>query len=117
MLSKEKIDFYRRKLEEEERAILKEIEEGKQKMDFGDDVDSFEEEADEAEEESTRLGIDAVLTERLNHIRIALGKIQDGTYGTCAKCGAEIEEEVLNVAPESDFCRTCKAKEQKPSAK
>jgi len=41
---------------------------------------------------------------RLNEIDIALGKIQNGTYGVCEKCGVPIEPEILSIDPESRFC-------------
>ncbi len=43
----------------------------------------------------------------LRQIDAALSRIESGDYGTCVKCGAEIEDERLDVLPATPFCRTC----------
>ena len=45
--------------------------------------------------------------EELRAIEAALGRIEDGTYGTCARCGAEISAERLAAVPWAALCRTC----------
>ncbi len=45
--------------------------------------------------------------QELRQIDAALHRIEDGTYGTCAKCGAEISEARLDVLPFTPFCRDC----------
>ena len=42
-------------------------------------------------------------------IRAALARVDDGTYGSCVKCGEEISEERLDVVPATPFCRNCAA--------
>ena len=42
-------------------------------------------------------------------IEAALDRIDEGEYGFCAKCGAEIGEERLDVLPWTPFCRGCAA--------
>ena len=37
----------------------------------------------------------------------ALGRIESGDYGFCAKCGGEIGEDRLDVVPFTPFCRNC----------
>lgn len=44
---------------------------------------------------------------RLQQIRQALARIDAGTFGTCIKCGDEIGEIRLEVAPESALCIKC----------
>ena len=72
---------------------------------FGSDVDHFDEETDEAEEMGNQLAIGQDLKNRLAEIDIALGKIKSGGYGICEKCGKNIEKEILDVDPESRFCK------------
>jgi DnaK suppressor protein len=43
-------------------------------------------------------------------IRAALKRIDDGTYGTCTDCGAQISEARLTVRPEAARCVECQAK-------
>ena len=40
----------------------------------------------------------------------ALAKIDEGTYGICDACGAEIPEGRLKIRPESTLCVECAAK-------
>ncbi len=76
--------------------------------DFGDDADSMEEESDETEELSNRLGIEKVLKDRLSEVQEALARVADGSYGTCKQCGASLTQEMLRLNPESSLCRECK---------
>jgi RNA polymerase-binding protein DksA len=43
-------------------------------------------------------------------IRAALQRIEDGSYGTCVDCGAQISEARLGVRPEAARCLDCQAK-------
>lgn len=39
----------------------------------------------------------------------ALGRIEDGVYGTCAECGESIPVARLEALPHTKFCVTCSA--------
>ena len=43
----------------------------------------------------------------MRRIVAALERLADGTYGICAKCGADIGNERLEVVPEAPLCRNC----------
>ena len=45
-----------------------------------------------------------------SEIVAALGRIQDGSYGTCADCGRPIPEGRLEARPEAARCVNCQAK-------
>ena len=77
-------------------------------VDFGSDIDHGGEDSDKSEAVGDQLAAAQELKSRLNEIDIALGKIQNGTYGVCEKCGAPIESEILSIDPESRFCKACK---------
>ncbi len=49
----------------------------------------------------------AVLERRSQDIAAALQSIDNGTYGTCARCGNAIEIERLEVKPDATLCITC----------
>ena len=109
MLSQENLKELENKLLQEKSELGSEIQNvEKTAPDFGADTDSFEEEADEAEELSTQFGINRTLKERLDDIEAALGKIGSGDYGACEKCRGEISLELLRLDPESRYCRQCK---------
>lgn len=43
----------------------------------------------------------------LDEVHAALGRLDDGTYGTCLSCGAPIEDEQLVRAPAGSTCLAC----------
>jgi DnaK suppressor protein len=43
----------------------------------------------------------------------ALARIEDGTYGTCVNCGAQIAPERLEAMPWATLCIDCKRKEER----
>ena len=40
-------------------------------------------------------------------IRAALGRLEDGSYGECMKCGEDISMERLDAVPHATLCRKC----------
>lgn len=50
---------------------------------------------------------------RITEIDRALGKIEEGSYGSCDLCGKEIPEDRLEILPEANICMSC-AKEKLP---
>ncbi len=44
---------------------------------------------------------------RLQRVRAALLRIEDGTYGACTRCGDQIPAGRLAVRPESGLCMAC----------
>ena len=114
MLSEAQIGEFKKKLEEEGASIEREIKGLEKIPEFGTDVTDFnEEEADEAEEWSTNIGIAEPLKERLREVKNALGKIAEERYGKCESRGEEIDAAVLSVNPESRFCQACMLKARK----
>jgi RNA polymerase-binding protein DksA len=49
----------------------------------------------------------------LGEIDAALKRIEDGTYGTCVNCGAQIPPERLEAMPWATLCIDCKRKEER----
>ena len=100
---------YEEKLKKEKAEIEAELKKVPEVPNLGDDTEGelFEQEADEAEEYVTNLGVKQTWKERLADIESALERIQKGTYGKCEKCNMEISEKVLNVNPESRHCEEC----------
>lgn len=111
MLTEKEIENLKKKLEKEQADIMAELN-GLQKseaVDMGHETaDIQDEQADEAEELNTDLAISQPLKERLEGVKATLFKIEQGKFGFCEKCGAEIEKEILEIDPESRWCRVCK---------
>ena len=111
MITKIEISKFEKELETEKKHLVEEIKKLETPTDFGDDVgEKYEEEADEDEELENRGGAADALKERLIEVESAINKIAKGEYGKCEMCGGAIEKEVLKIAPESRYCKSCKKK-------
>jgi DnaK suppressor protein len=60
--------------------------------------------ADYVEEFEERVSTLSTLEERYAQLVAALGRIADGTYGTCRVSGQPIEEERLDANPAAETC-------------
>jgi DnaK suppressor protein len=107
-MNQDQLKEYKTALEKERTMITAEIAKDEKPVDFGSDIDHGDEESDKSEQVGDQLAAAQELKDRLSEIEIALGKIRDGTYGICEKCGTPIEHEILAIDPESRFCKACK---------
>ncbi|NVN97069.1 TraR/DksA C4-type zinc finger protein [Candidatus Nomurabacteria bacterium] len=111
------MEKYKAKLEEEMKLLEVELAAiGKEDEETGDweaapeneeksqDVPDDGDMAERAEDYEERSSTLSVLENRLNDIKKALSKIEDGTYGNCEICGGKIEEERLSVNPSAKTC-------------
>ncbi|HSH42276.1 MAG TPA: TraR/DksA C4-type zinc finger protein [Arenicellales bacterium] len=44
---------------------------------------------------------------RIQHLRLALRRIDEGDYGCCEECGRDIPEARLEIDPAADHCVAC----------
>jgi DnaK suppressor protein len=51
--------------------------------------------------------------QKLQEIKDALVRIDEGVYGKCVSCGQAISEKRLLAMPEAKMCVSCKAKQEK----
>ena len=58
-------------------------------------------------------GLEEDAEEILSAIDAALRMIEDGTYGVCSRCGAEIGVERLRAMPYATLCIDCKRREER----
>jgi DnaK suppressor protein len=61
------------------------------------------------QEQERILRVEADLQGILGQINEAFERMDEGTYGTCARCGKEIAEERLEYLPFVSYCITCQA--------
>lgn len=60
------------------------------------------------QEDDDALEHQAELVEReIASVKRALGRIEDGTYGICVRCGGDIAPERLEARPEAALCIVC----------
>jgi RNA polymerase-binding transcription factor DksA len=89
---------------EEERGQLK-----SQLAELDDDSDlkydeNFADSAQVAGQQGANRALAGQLSENLAEVERALGKLDDGTYGICERCGQEIGEARLEAMPATRFC-------------
>lgn len=70
------------------------------------DADWSEQAVDLADDEALE-GVDEALRAEIQQIRFALFRIENGTYGICAKCGKEISAARLEARPIATRCIDC----------
>lgn len=68
-----------------------------------DDVET----SDASIQEEIGFALIGMKSETLRLIEIAIGRIDDGSYGQCLECGAEISEQRLRALPFAARCRDC----------
>ena len=73
------------------------------------DADSSER-AVQMEDDASLEGQAAVLSRDVASVRRALGRVEDGTYGTCVQCGDTISDNRLEARPEAALCIDCASK-------
>ncbi len=66
-----------------------------------------EERATERENDEVLEGLGLQGQAELKAIEAALQRLEDGTYGTCVRCGEAISEERLEAVPHAALCRNC----------
>jgi RNA polymerase-binding protein DksA len=67
----------------------------------------WEESAIEQEGDEVLEGMGNAARAEVAKIDAALARIEEGEYGYCMKCGAEIGAERLDAVPYTPFCRNC----------
>ncbi|MDX1448092.1 MAG: TraR/DksA C4-type zinc finger protein [Acidimicrobiia bacterium] len=75
-------------------------------VDYGD---GFADAAAATAERTEVLVLVESLKAQLSDIDAALARIEQGTYGICAKCGQEIPTARLEFRPSSIYCVDCKS--------
>ncbi|MBA4163930.1 MAG: hypothetical protein C0510_04760 [Erythrobacter sp.] len=70
------------------------------------DADWSEQAVDLADDEALA-GVDDVLRAEIQQVRLALLRIENGTYGTCAVCGEPIGLARLQALPIATRCIKC----------
>ena len=70
----------------------------------------WDEQAIEIEDDESLEGQGALVAREIASVKRALGRIADGTYGECVRCGGEIAPQRLEARPEAALCIDCARK-------
>lgn len=65
------------------------------------------EQAIDLEDDEVLESLGAAAQKEISLLKLALGRIEDGTYGICRKCEEPISEERLNAVLYAPLCKTC----------
>jgi DnaK suppressor protein len=88
------------------RGFRSDISKNRQVLDLG--------ETSEADiQEDIEFALIQMQAETLNKIDAALGRFDEGTYGLCFECGAEIPERRLRALPFAVRCKDCEEDREK----
>lgn len=110
MIDASKKQEFKKRLEALADQLSAELKQLSSPSELGDEIDALDTEADEAEEFSANAGMAQAVSQRHEAVMVALGKLERGGYGVCEGCGGEIELAMLDIDPESRWCKACKAK-------
>lgn len=67
----------------------------------------WNEQAIEREDDDALEGQGALVAREIASVKRALGRIEDGTYGECVRCGEPIAPARLEARPEAALCIHC----------
>lgn len=70
------------------------------------------EQAVEMEDDASLEGQAALVMREIVSVSRALLRVENGTYGECISCGAEIDPKRLEVRPEAALCFACASRER-----
>jgi len=113
-LNESTITELRRRLDEEKGNLLTQLVDmgvdptTGQPNDASFDEGGFADSGQETAEKARVLSIAEGLLETLHEVDAALGRMEDGTFGTCETCGAAIPEDRLEARPFARQCMACK---------
>lgn len=105
-MRKPDVEAERAQLEQERAAIEDDIEHVREWLQGEVDADAEEGDPDLAEREKN-LALIMALERRLESINAALRAIDKGQYGTCERCGEQIDPARLEVKPDATLCLDC----------
>ena len=77
----------------------------------GDEADT----ATQNSEREMQFELDQIGSIAIKEIDNALGKIENGTFGSCECCGEKISEARLNAIPWVRYCKECQEEAEKNS--
>lgn len=108
-MRKDRLAHFKKRLIEKQRQLVDEV--GKSAL-YGKDQedDSIKDLGDQANTAYTReffFELGNGDRRLLREVVAALGKIEDGTFGSCERCGEPITDKRLDAVPFARYCITC----------
>jgi DnaK suppressor protein len=110
MMNQQKLEYFRKLLLEQRSRATEELEAERATALQGDD--GVEDTGDVSEldlNRSTAFDLASRESQLIEEIDEALRRIDDGTYGQCARCGKPVDEERLKAMPTAKYDAECQA--------
>ena len=108
-MKKDRVALFRKKLVEKQRQLLEEV--GKTVLyGKGQEDDSIKDLGDQATTAYTREFLFELGNgdrRILKEVQAALQKIEEGSFGSCERCGEAISDKRLEALPFARYCITC----------
>ena len=109
-MDKQKLEYFRNLLLEQRRQATEYLRADKSTALEGDDgVEDSGEMSELDLNRATALELADRQTHLIEEIDAALQRIEDGTYGLCARCGKPLDEERLKAMPTAKYDAACQA--------
>ncbi|HEY0765930.1 MAG TPA: TraR/DksA C4-type zinc finger protein [Pyrinomonadaceae bacterium] len=109
-MDKQKLEYFRNLLLEQRRQAIEDVRTDRATALEGDDGVEDEGEMSELDlNRSTAFTLASQQSEFIEEIDEALGRIQDGTYGLCSRCGKPLDEKRLQAMPTAKYDAECQA--------
>jgi DnaK suppressor protein len=109
-MDQQKLEYFRNLLLEQRRQATEDLQDERAAALQGDD--GVKDTADVSEldlDQSTTLDLASRESQLIEEIDDALRRIDEGTYGQCARCGKPIDEERLKAMPTARYDAECQA--------
>jgi DnaK suppressor protein len=109
-MDKQKLEYFRNLLLELRRQAMEDLKADRATALEGDDgVEDLGEMSELDLNRSTALTLGSRQSQLIEEIDEALGRIEDGTYGECSRCGKPLDEERLKAMPTAKYDVKCQA--------
>lgn len=106
----EKLEYFRNLLVQQRRQAIEDLQANRAiALEDIDGVDDSGEMSELNLSRSTALTIASHQSQLIEEIDEALGRIEDGTYGQCYRCGKPLDEERLKAMPTAKYDAECQA--------
>jgi DnaK suppressor protein len=110
MMDQQRLEHFRSLLLEQRRQATEDLHtERAAALDRDDGVEDIGDESESDLERSTAFDLAGRESQLIEEIDEALQRIDDGTYGQCARCGKPIDEKRLEAMPTARYDAECQA--------
>jgi DnaK suppressor protein len=110
LMDKQKLEYFRNLLLEQRRQAIEDLRADRATaLEGNDGVQDAGEMSQFDLNQSTALTLASGQSQLIEEIDEALGRIEDGTYGQCSRCGKPLDEERLKAMPTAKYDAECQA--------